>query len=359
MFRRLLGIIIFIVSLITIALLIGSAFFSGRVVDSVAESATNVLVLTIETLDTVALTLDQTKATIVEANSAIETAVSLSGNISTTVSNSQPVFDSMTAVVSEDIPNNIEAIQDALPNVAGVAGVVDSAMTTLSNFGVNQTIPIPFNPITLDFDLGIEYEPEEPFDETILSLGESLEGMPQELRSLQGDLELLSTDLARVSSDIQTSSEDLDRINTQVAEFVPIIDEYLSLLDRITASLVRSQAQVLAQLDTVKTVLVVAFIFLTLTQLAPLYLGWELITGQRDSQTQEAADPPPQSQPPAIVAEKQPPPPPRESEAEPVPAQPASDPAGETIIESRPLDLSGNAGQESPSAAGNKDEGTG
>lgn len=362
MFRRLLGVIILIVSLIAIAILLGGAYYSGQVVDSVAKSATNMLVLTIETLDTVALTLDQTRATIVEANNSIETAVSLTGNISTTISNTQPVFDSMTSVVSQDIPSNIEAIQNALPNVAGVAGVVDSAMTTLSNFGINQTIPIPFNPITLEFDLGIEYEPEEPFDETILSLGDSLEGMPQELRSLQGDLEILSSDLGRISSDIQASSEDLERVNTQVAEFVPIIDQYLDLLDRITASLVRSQAQILAQLGTVKTGLVAAFLFLSLTQIAPLFLGWELITGQRGGQKQEESAPAPQSQPPAIVKEKQPPPAVSEVPAQaappanPAPPQTVSDPAGETIIESRHKLSEG--GQESSSDTAVKDDGT-
>jgi len=314
MFRRLLGLIVLLVSVILIALLIGGAFFVGQAVDAVADGLDNVLTFTTDTLGTVSLTLDQTKATIAEANNTLDTAAEATINLSRTVSNMGPVMDSTTKVVSQDVPGSIEAIQATIPNIVQVAGVVDLALTKLSEFGINQTIPIPFNPITLDFDLGIDYEPEEPFDETISALGDSLEGMPEELRSLQGDLEILTADLELISGNIETAAGDIEAINNEVALFIPIIDEYLQIVDQINDSLAQVRAQMFAQLETAKTALIVLLVFLSFTQLAPLYLGWELITGKRPGQSPEkAAAPPPVT--PEKTSEESPQPLPEETAA--------------------------------------------
>jgi len=352
MFRRFLGFIILLVSLIMVALLLGGAYFMGQAVDSAGVAVNNILTLTVDSLDTVSATLEQTQATIVEANNSIATAVSLTENLSKTVADTRPLMDSMTTVVSEDVPDNIEAIQSAIPNVANVAGVVDQAMTTLSNFGIEQTIPIPFNPITLEFDLGIDYEPEEPFDETILFLGDSLEGLPEELRSLSRDLETLSADLDVVSADILTASGDIEALNEQVALFIPILDDYLAIVDQISTSLVRVQSQILAQLDTVKSVGTVVLIFLALTQLTPLYVGWELITGQRgkEQQAETVEKEPEEDLPPPlasqeVVQETQAPPATVIEDASPETRAPEDfyDPAADTVIEGSYVDPSESA----------------
>lgn len=365
MIRRILGLIILLVSLITIAIFIGGAIYAGQIVDSIGQAVNDVLAITVDSMDTVSATLEQTKATIAEANKAVETAASLTKNLSTTVTNTGPVMESMTKVVSEDVPNNIEAIQTAIPNVASVAGVVDNAMTRLSNFGISREIPIPFNPITLEFDLGIDYEPEEPFDESILALGDSLEGMPEELRALQGDLERLTSDMENVSADILAASDNLTAVNEQVALFIPLVDDYLRIIDQIGNSLTQSQAQIMAQLDTIKTVVIVAMVFLALTQLAPLVIGWELVTGQRSGKREEPAADEPEPEPPVVVEEKSPPP---QVEEEPMPEEaavvqepelapePAFDPASETMIEGPYLESTETVVEESPPPIAEDDE---
>ncbi len=265
----------------------------------------SVLAITVDTLDTVSATLEQTQATIVEANKALDTAAEATVNLAKTMSDTQPLMESLAKVAAEDVPDSIEAIQLALPNVAEVAGVIDIALTKLSNFGISQTIPIPFNPITLEFDLGIDYNPAEPFDETISALGDSLEGMPDELRSLQGDLDTLSADLELLTGNIETAAGDVEAINKQVALFIPILDDYLRIVGQISNSMVQARGQLQAQLETVKTVLVALFIFLSLTQLTPLYVGWELVTGQRPGQEsqKEVVEESPQPQPESLVEE--------------------------------------------------------
>jgi ABC-type transporter Mla subunit MlaD len=288
-----------------VVVLLAGAFFAGQAVDAVGAGLDSVLAITVDTLDTVSATLEQTKATIVEANKALDTAAEATVNLARTLSDTQPLMGSLTKVVAEDVPGNIEAIEMAIPNVAEVAAVIDTALTKLSNFGVKQTIPIPFNPITLEFDLGIDYDPAEPFDDTISALGDSLEGMPDELRSLQSELDTLSADLALVTGNIETAAGDVEAINKQVALFIPILEDYLRIVGQISNSMVQARGQVLAQLEMVKTALTALFIFLSLTQLTPLYVGWELVTGKRPGQEsqKEVVEEPPQPQPESLVEE--------------------------------------------------------
>lgn len=298
MFRRILGLFIMLISVIVVVLLIGGAFYVGQLVDSVGGGLDNMLTLTLDTLNNVAMTLEQTKATIVEANYALETASEAAVNLSLTMDDMQPLIASTTKVVAEDVPNNIESIQDTIPNIAQVAGVIDGVLRTLSNFGIERTIPIPFNPITIDFDLGIDYEPEESFDQTIYDLDASLAGMPEELRSLQADLDLLSNDLGLLTGNIETAATDIEKINAQVALFVPILDEYLRIVDDIEIALIQAKAQISNQLDTAKLISILLLVFLGLTQLAPIYLGWELVTGQRSPAAKQETmpkAPPPQA----------------------------------------------------------------
>lgn len=300
MLRRLLGLIIIVASIILIALLVLTALRVGPALNSVAESLDDVLTLTDDTLENTSRTLEQTRATVVEVNGALENAAVATTNLSLTMSDMQPLLESSATVVTEDIPGNIEAIQAAIPNITRVAGVIDDVLTRLSAFRIDQTIPIPFNPITLQFDLGIDYAPEEPFDASIEELGTSLEGMPEELRSLETDLDNLAADLELLTGNIDTAATDIEDINAEVALFIPIIDEYLDLISQSQQSLAVLQEQAVSQLQVLGDFLVFIFVLLAVTQIAPLYLGWELITGRR---AYEADEVPVQEKAPPVVVQ--------------------------------------------------------
>ena len=142
-------------------------------------------------------------------------------------------------------------------------------------------------PIDIDLSLGIEYEPEEPFDDTVRAMGESLDGLPEQLRSLSGELETTSQNLVTISEDILLVSGDLGTINEDLKSVGPLIDEYIGIVTQINDAMRQVRAQILPQLETAKFGLTLLLAFLGLSQIAPLYLGWELITGQRDADEED------------------------------------------------------------------------
>ena len=285
MFRRILGLVILLATVVVLIVLAATAYFFGSVLETVAAQVDNTLILAVDTMGTVSSTLEQTQSTLVAVNNSIDTAATTTANLSQTVEDTIPLLDQVSIVVTDQIPDNIESIQAAIPNIAAVAGVVDDALVRLSNFGIKQTIPIPFNPIDIDFDLGIDYNPVKPFDETMLTLGTSLDGLPEELRALQSELETSTANLETLSGDLETAAGDVNALNTELAKFIPLLDQYLDLIDRAVGGLEDVRAQLASNLSRIKLVGTILPLVIALTQLAPLVVGWDLLTARSEPKT--------------------------------------------------------------------------
>ena len=282
MFRRILGLIILIATAVVLVALIATAIFMGPAIDALSTGLGNSLSLTVDALETVSATLSQTQSTLSAVNGSMDTAVETTATLSKTISDTVPLLDQVSFLVADQTPRNIEAVQASVPNIAAVAGVVDDALVRLSDLEYKQTIPIPLNPIEINFDLGIDYEPVEPFDETMLALGTSLDGLPESLRSLSGQLDVSAANLETLSSNLDTAGGDIGAINDEVAKFIPLLDDYVALLNQVIAAIEQAGAQVAANLATVRLAATILPIALALTQLAPLVVGYDLLTGGRD-----------------------------------------------------------------------------
>jgi hypothetical protein len=282
MLRRILGLVILLSTIVVMLILFAAAYLVGPVLDGTVESLNESMVITEDALHTVSATLEQSKSTLVAVNGSLDTAVDTTRTLSQTVSDTIPALEQIAVVVSDQTPRSIEAVQAAVPNIAAVAGVVDTTLTKLSDFGVHQTIPIPFNPIEIDFDLGIDYQPVEPFDETMLALGDSLDGLPEELRKVRGQLEVSAVNLLTLSEDLDRSSGDIEAINQELEAFIPLLDQYIGLIEQIITNIGSVQEQVAANLQTIKLVATILPIVLVLTQIAPLVVGWDLLTARNE-----------------------------------------------------------------------------
>lgn len=284
MFRRILGLVILLATTVVLIALVAAAYYFGPALDQVSTTVDNGLALSVETMETVSATLVQTQSALVSVNDSLDTAAQTTANLSTTVADTIPLLDQVSVVITEQLPESIEAIQMAVPNIAAVATVVDDALTRLSDFEINQTIPIPFNPIEIQYDLGIDYDPEVPFGDSMEELGTSLEGLPEELRALQDELEVSAANLETLSNDLLAASGDIEAINTELAKFIPLLDQYLGLLDQVILAVEQLRVDIANNLDTIKMVGTILPIALALTQLAPLVVGWDLLTARNEPQ---------------------------------------------------------------------------
>lgn len=283
--RRILGLVMLLTGLTLMIASLGAAYLAGDILDGFATSVSRSIEVASASLDTARDTLDLARDSIGDVDGGLATAVDATAGAAQTLNDSRPLIDNVAAVTTQEVPEAIEGMQTALPNMIQVAGVIDSTLTTLSSVGIDREIPLPFGgSIPLRFDLGIDYNPETSFDESLRVFEASLVGLPESLRGLEDELAATNTNLASLSTDLQETSDNLATINTRIGNLSALFDQYSLLIEDVTDLLEQVEIQLQPRLELIRLVAIALLIALGFSQLAPIYLGWELLTGRRDPQ---------------------------------------------------------------------------
>lgn len=278
MFRRFLGLLMLLIGIGGIGIAVIGARLGHQLVDRVASNFEATLQRTSGSLDLVSETLALAKSSIVDVNAVVDTAGTTAENLATTVSDTRPLLDQISTVATDQVPDSLETVQNAFPSLEQVAGVIDRTLVTLNSFRIDEQIL----GLNIQYDLGIDYEPEIPFDQSVRELGEGLEGIPESLRAMESYIMVTSDNLETVSQDIRTLAGELETVNGRLAEFDPLLSEYQVMVTDINDSTRQMRAQIGEETSRLKQGVTVAMVWLALTQVAPLYLGWELVTGRRE-----------------------------------------------------------------------------
>jgi hypothetical protein len=242
------------------------------------DSLQTTLTLASDSLDAVDDTLLLTQSTVDQAGSSIDTLSETATNVSTTMTDMQPLMDKVTQSATQQVPDSIEAIQTAIPDVAEAAGAIDDTLRILDSFEVDRQI---FG-IPIQFDLGINYQPAVPLNTTVLTLGQSLDGVPGDLRALRQDMTLASDNLATIGGNIETIAGDLDQISQTVDQIGPLLVQYVDIVAQTQELITQAQNDLDGQLAALQLAATALFVWLGLNQIVPLYLGWSLMREDED-----------------------------------------------------------------------------
>lgn len=280
--RKALGVVMILIGVSGVILSVVGTIVGQRLVTEVGEGLHANLTLTLDGLDTVKESLILTRSTVARVSEGLATVEQTADNVSIAIDDTRPLLRQASTVTTEQVPQSIEAFQDTLPALIEVSAAVDDTLRTLSAFNVDRTIlGIPFG-----FDLGIEYDPEVPFDESVQELGASLEGMPEQLRSLEESMSVADENMRVIGRNLSDIGGDLGAINRDVTEIDPLLDEYISTVTEIGDSIRQGRLLLEQRLDQLRLIVTVAMVWFGLMQVAPLYLGWELLKGYRQPATE-------------------------------------------------------------------------
>ena len=147
MFKRVLGIVILLVGLLGLLISIGGTIISRSVIDQLGASLETSLTLASDSLDAVDDTLHLTQTSVEQAGASLNTLAETAIIVSTTMNDTQPLLDKVTQSATQQIPDSIESIQMALPDVAEAAGAIDDTLRVLDSFELDRQvfgIPIQF-----------------------------------------------------------------------------------------------------------------------------------------------------------------------------------------------------------------------
>lgn len=283
MFRRVIGLIMLALGLVGIVISAAGVFYGRQAVDSTFKGLDDTLVLASQGLDTAVNSLDLAKTTLGDVNTGLDTVGTAAINIAKTVTDTRPLLDQVSVVVSQNAPASVEAMQNSIPALAEVAATIDQTLITLSQFRIDQEIL----GVEFKYDLGIDYNPTVPFDQAFIGLGSSLEGLPEQLRSVDGNLAVANANLAAISESVVAISGDIDTINGRIAEVPAQIDSYITIVNEINSSLKTIRSQVTQQQSRIKLILTFVLVWWGMPQLALVMIGWDFLFGRRGATAKE------------------------------------------------------------------------
>lgn len=272
-----LGIILLLIGLSGIALGIVGARVSRDMLQTLSDGTKAGLDLAIDSLQTVSDSLTLARQTIADVHTSLETVQTTATDVAVSLEASQPMVADVAAIAGQDLPRSVETIQAAIPNAAQAAEAIDSTLTTLNRFKIDTTI-LGF---PIQYDLGIDYNPDVPFGESVLAIGRSLDDMPIRLRNLQTALEDTAVNLQTISEDMRSLSTDLDGINGRLLDFDPLITDYIRIVTETDDNLRLIRGQIDQQVSSAQFVITLGMVWLAVSQLVPLYLGLDLLTDGR------------------------------------------------------------------------------
>ena len=278
--KRIIGFIMLITGLLGLVLAITGIFLGRQAIDQIGVGLNNTLTLTLDTLGTVEDTFALTKTAVDQASASIATVEMTTAGLSQTIGDTQPLVNQLSTVAASEVPNSVEAIQVSLNSSAELARQVDNTLRSLQDFQFAQSIPLPLGQsIDLNFDLGIDYDPDTALDESLVGIAESLDGVSTELRNLEPIFEVNAANLGMMSDNVQLISEDIAAINKVVADINPLLDQYVDTILQIANGVEQVQANLTSYLQIAKNVVTALMVWLAILHLGPLFMGWELISG--------------------------------------------------------------------------------
>ena len=271
--RRLLGIFFLLFGLVGLYAAYVGVGLGQDIVQGLGTQTTDTLDFVADSLTTVTESLIVAKDSLAQTQAAIVTTEETAVTLANSVGDSKPLIQNVSQVVTQDLPESLEAVQTAVPNLATAAQVIDTTLRTLDSFGVNQSIlGIPLN-----FDLGIDYDPEQPLDQSINELGTSLDGVPEELTSLRGPLAQTADNLTKMEADIKRLSGDVGAIAGTLEEFSPQVDQYVSTIATTQSQLRDLSTSIGAELARLESAVFYLMVWFALLQILPIVYGFDLL----------------------------------------------------------------------------------
>ena len=263
--KRILGFIIILTALAGIAVCVIGIIAGPPALDRVAGGIDDSIASIGGTLDTVSETLQLAQETSSQIIIGLNTAETSVLNTATIISQTRPMVTNVGDIVTVDLANSLDQVQATIPVLAQLAGNVDRTLSFLNKVNI------------LGYKLGIDYNPATPLDQSITSIGDSFNGIPVKLRGMSSSMKDTTQGLDIMASNLTTIGSNLHDINASVSKFSGLFGTYLQSTTAIKQRLLATQTELRNDLQLLKTALLILIVWLGLTQVAPLYVGFSLL----------------------------------------------------------------------------------
>jgi ABC-type transporter Mla subunit MlaD len=187
-----------------------------------------------------------------ELEGAIGGAAQSIGAISEAAASASGDLDAVADFLDEDLSASIQALLDTMPAAIQTAGVIDSTLNALSF-------------------IGVDYDPDQPFDESLIAVEAALEGIPAQLATQAEAIRGLVPVSQQFAEDAAATAESFETLSGELASSQQVVDSYRATLDQAQAVVERTRSS----LSTTTWLLRLIIVLMTVTGVA---LGLGLLT---------------------------------------------------------------------------------
>ena len=251
---RAMGIIWITTSLLWAVLGIAGLLYGLNGLENIQAGLSDNLTLAVESLDSVHALVDETTEVISATHQTLRTVQQATHDTGTSLADLRPLIWTTTKVVTIQVPDALEGVQDSMPTLIETAKSVDETLVWLSGF--KFTIPNPFG-TDWSYDLGVDYHPEVPLDQALEEMSGNLEGLPDDLRDMEEDLDAADANLIILSDDLADLAGDIEIANQQIAEITPQMESIANNIEAIQQSLQATQEAIPKSFETARNIMLV------------------------------------------------------------------------------------------------------
>ena len=194
--------------------------------------------------------LDIVDSTVTNVRDSLTVVADASGQLGESTDSVADIVESVADLTTGRIPATLSTLEASLPGLIDTAQVIDETLRTLSF-------------------VGVQYDPEVPFDEALAEVHSQLEGLPELITEDGEELRSLVPRIRQAGEDSRRLVENIEAIDADLAEAQEVIAEY----DDTVAEL-RGLRTVATDVSTLVPIARVALVVLVVSGLATAVVGW-------------------------------------------------------------------------------------
>jgi hypothetical protein len=229
-------------------------------VDQVTDSVDDSLVLTSQALTAVDDSIEVTATMVDTVQAGLESVQATMQTVRSSLDVAATATADGAAFIGGTLPDAIDAVNEVLPTIESVAGSIDDTLQLLSN--------VPFGP---------DYDPVQPFDESIGDLRAAIAPLPDQLEALSGDFDDLSAASREMVDEVAGLEASVEALSSQLDDVALLLDRYTSTTQEAQRIAASSRDDLSTSTSLVRWLLVLAAVVFALGQIVPIWLGITLL----------------------------------------------------------------------------------
>lgn len=258
--RRLVGRLLVGVGLVGAVASLAGAVVGFRFLGQLSGALDATIVVTADAVTSLRSSVEVGAETVASVERVLDETESTTRDLSLALRDAERALTGVARLSEDDIAGSLAAVEDALPALIEVAGVMDRTLSRLAT--------LPFGPA---------YAPEEPFDASLRTVQREFADVPDRLRE-QADLIREARDgLTTVRRGTTRVADDLATLNTALASSGSVLEGYLATVEDADDLVSGSSARLRTHLALGRVLVLVLGAVLLVSQVVPLGLGWALL----------------------------------------------------------------------------------